>query len=456
MIRSLYLRVVLTFLLAVTFGLIVAFFATTYVYRDRIELGIEEEMVNTAQDIAETYRLMGNSAADKYMGERHWVKAYSITIVDDEGGRKTYGARRDGETIPDEAVRSVLNGGIYRGDGPPFHRTIGYPLQTGTSRHAVFVQAARTEQLNDLRKIVLTSLLIELGVGSLFILIAARYLVQPLKLMTVATRRIAKGNFNIRLNWGKRKDELGELARSFSDMAEELKQLEQMRRDFVSNVSHEIQSPLTSISGFSKLIRDPGMPANERNQYLDIIETESLRLSRLSENLLKLASLESEHHPFHPVTFDLDEQLRRVVVALEPQWSAKELELELELPRVKITGDPDQLNQVWINLFGNAVKFTPREGRVSIRLEALTDRVKVVIADTGIGIKEEDLEPIFTRFYKADRARQRELGGSGLGLSIVRKIVELHQGSVEVQSQPGQGATFIVTLPSVPAASKSM
>ncbi|WP_430106742.1 sensor histidine kinase [Paenibacillus validus] len=198
-------------------------------------------------------------------------------------------------------------------------------------------------------------------------------------------------------------------------MAEELKQLEQMRRDFVSNVSHEIQSPLTSISGFSKLIRDPGMPANERNQYLDIIETESLRLSRLSENLLKLASLESEHHPFHPVTFDLDEQLRRVVVALEPQWSAKELELELELPRVKITGDPDQLNQVWINLFGNAVKFTPREGRVSIRLEALTDRVKVVIADTGIGIKEEDLEPIFTRFYKADRARQRELGGSGLG-----------------------------------------
>ncbi|NQX67593.1 GHKL domain-containing protein [Paenibacillus alba] len=180
---------------------------------------------------------------------------------------------------------------------------------------------------------------------------------------------------------------------------------------------------------------------------MEIIERESERLTRLSENLLKLASLESEHHPFHPSTYDLDEQLRRVLVFYEPQWSEKEQVLDLNLPRVKISADADQLNQVWTNLLGNAIKFTPPQGMIQLKLAAKTDHVVISIQDTGIGIKKEEQERIFERFYKADHARQRGTGGSGLGLAIVRKILERHQGSISVASEPGEGTLFTVILP---------
>lgn len=296
---------------------------------------------------------------------------------------------------------------------------------------------------------MITALAIELAAGSVFILIGARYLVNPLKLMTRASRRIAKGDFNISLDWRRRRDELGELAASFTEMARELKQLERMRQDFVSNVSHEIQSPLTSIAGFSKVLQQRQMAEEERGEYLRIIETEAQRLSRLSENLLKLASLESEHHPFHPQTYDLDEQLRSVILTMEPIWSAKDLELDLELPPVKAHGDADQLSQVWMNLIGNALKFTPEGGTVRVGLKSGVDKVQVKVRDTGIGISEEDQAHIFERFYKADRSRTSTNGGSGLGLSIVKKIIELHGGTIEVASQPGEGTEFTVTLPHV-------
>ena len=265
--------------------------------------------------------------------------------------------------------------------------------------------------------------------------------------MTNATEQMASGDFGVELNLS-RKDELGGLARSFDHMAQELKQIEQMRQDFVSNVSHEIQSPLTSITGFAKALRDGVVSSENQTRYLGIIADESERLSRLSSNLLQLASLESEHHPFDPVLYALDEQLRKVVVSLEPQWSSKHINFELDLPAVQIVADPDQLSQVWLNLLGNAIKFTPEDGKVSIGVSSDANGIEVTVADSGIGISPEDAKYIFERFYKADRSRNRTCQGSGLGLAIVRKIVELHNGRIFIaDSSPGEGTVIKVILP---------
>jgi len=277
--------------------------------------------------------------------------------------------------------------------------------------------------------------------------VAARYIVKPLLGMKAAAERMATGEFDIELKWAKRKDELGRLAQSINGMASQLGQLEAMRQDFVSNVSHEIQSPLTSISGFSDALQRSDLSEEERSRYLTIIRNESERLSRLSDNLLKLASLDSQRHPFEPRVYDLDEQLRKAVVSSEPQWAAKSIEWSLQLPKTKIEADEDQMNQVWVNLIGNAVKFTPEGGRIGIGLSQHSEFVEVVLSDTGVGIPIGERAKVFERFYKADRSHNKRKPGSGLGLAIVKKIVQLHRGEVALKGNPDGGTTVIVTLP---------
>jgi signal transduction histidine kinase len=263
-----------------------------------------------------------------------------------------------------------------------------------------------------------------------------------------ALEKIARGDFSVRLeNEIGDHQMVGELARSVNKMALELDQMENMRQEFVSNVSHEIQSPLTSIRGFAQALENDQLSAEERHHYLGIIENESTRLSRLADDLLKLASLDSEHVKFEPKPYRLDKQIRSLILTCEPQWAGKEINFVVSLKEVSITADEDLLSQVWLNLIHNAIKFTPQGGEVKVSLALHADRIEFCISDTGIGISMEDQEHIFERFYKADKSRTRLKEGSGLGLSIVKKIVDMHKGAIEVKSQLGEGAAFVVSLP---------
>ncbi|WP_231571074.1 sensor histidine kinase [Gordoniibacillus kamchatkensis] len=265
-----------------------------------------------------------------------------------------------------------------------------------------------------------------------------------------AIRRIGRGEFHepIPLDDVRRGHPFGDLIDSINTMASELSQMERMRQQFISNVSHEFQSPLTSIGGFARALRNEELGAEERHRYLRIIEKECSRLSRLSDNLLKLTSLESEHQPVHMKLYRLDRQLRAIVLNAEPQWTEKRLDIEAELEELTIEADEELLSQVWINLLHNSIKFTPQGG--AIRIKAVPDGkggARVDFSDTGIGMTAEEQTHVFERFYKADRARGREAGGSGLGLAIVKTIVDLHGGTVTVCSTPGEGSTFTVLLP---------
>ncbi|MED1443206.1 HAMP domain-containing sensor histidine kinase [Aeribacillus composti] len=271
--------------------------------------------------------------------------------------------------------------------------------------------------------------------------------------MIGAMKNMAQGNFNIDLSFykeeiGNRNHPFYEIAESITHMAKQLSEMEQMRQEFISNVSHEIQSPLTSISGFAHALKNDHLSPEERRQYLQIIEVESIRLSKLSENLLKLTSLESAHPPFQPKTYRLDQQLRRVILSMEPQWRNKDLEMDVSLNKMTISADEDLMDQVWINLIHNSIKFTPNHGTITIKiLKNDTDSIEVIIKDTGIGMTKEVQMRIFERFYKADPSRNRSNGGSGLGLSIVKKIIEMHKGDIQVESSPKEGTEIKVKLP---------
>lgn len=264
--------------------------------------------------------------------------------------------------------------------------------------------------------------------------------------MLDAMKQISQGNFDVILD-PKEGRMHHELVDAINDMAKNLGTLETMRQDFISNVSHEIQSPLTSIGGFAALLQRDGLPEEDRRHYAAVIEAESKRLSSLSENLLKLSSLDNNKIPLSRKAFRLDKQLEAVALTLEPQWSAKNLSVEADLQKCSLCGDEDLLSQVWINLLHNAIKFTPAGGQIVLVLTAGDEKAAVRISDTGVGIAPEDQLHIFERFYKADKARDCSLGGNGLGLSLVKKIVELHGGSIQVESEIGKGTDFTVYLP---------
>ncbi|MGW9530826.1 sensor histidine kinase [Paenibacillus terrae] len=449
MIRSLYTRVVLTFLVSVLTGTIISFFVTFWVFEEKLNENLQTTLFNFGQDIVRVYETIPLREADLFVSGMKQLDSYYIRIFDETGHFQSYGTLngQNPATVTMDQVRKVLGGEVVQVNPSSVSTNLlGLRLKTEMGMKAMFVEPLTYPSASFAQKWLFTFLTYSLVTGSLLILVASIFLVRPIKKLTKATRRIAAGDFNVKLNI-KQKGELGTLARSFEEMMHDLQQLEQMRREFVTNVSHEVQSPLTSISGYAIALKQVDIADHERSRYLDIIIAEADRMSKMSDSLLKLSLLESQSQQMRLVTFSLDEQIRRVIVAIQPQWSARNIRFELNLKAVRLLADQDQLNQVWTNILGNSIKFSKDGGVINVSIKQDIKSVTVRISDTGIGISLEDQKRIFERFFKADRSHSRKYGGSGMGLAIVKQIVSLHQGDIRVESEPGQGTTVIVTLP---------
>jgi signal transduction histidine kinase len=323
MIKTLYVRVILTFLGIIVFSLICSFLIGLYFFQQQISYEGQNEMFAVGKEIIHRYDDAKPKDTDEFLSSMVKVSAHPIHLYNHSGEHTFYGLKDNPAVkISPEAVSQVLQGKVYRSTADDKDTFIGMPFMLKGEWRAMFLQYS-AENENIFNRMILFVLLLVLFLGSVCIVIAARYLVEPIKVLTNATKRLAKGDFEVELKVN-RVDEIGDLTQSYVEMAGELKQLEQMRQDFVSNVSHEIQTPLTSISGFAKALQNNDLIVEEeRSEYLDIIIAESERLSRLSDNLLKLASLDSDHHPFKAGSFRLDEQIRTIVVTCEPMWSAK-------------------------------------------------------------------------------------------------------------------------------------
>lgn len=277
--------------------------------------------------------------------------------------------------------------------------------------------------------------------------LAARNLSRPITLLTEATQLIGEGDFTVKLP-EKSRGEVGELMRSFNAMTDALGRNSYLQKDFISSISHEFRTPIASIRGFARLLQMDGLDEATRREYVDMIAQESDRLSRLSETLLRLSALEQQAAPACLNEFRLDEQLRQVILRLEPTWSPKNIDWQLELQPVALRSDSELLIQVWINLIQNAVKFSEEDSIIEISVTSDDCGAQVSIRDHGAGMSEETMTRIFDRFYQADHSRSKQ--GVGLGLCLVKRILDILQGSVKVDSVLGEGSTFTVTLPLAP------
>ena len=273
----------------------------------------------------------------------------------------------------------------------------------------------------------------------------SRLIIAPIQEISEAAKQIADGNFEVSLRSSSRVREVRELAQNFTAMARELSQIQMLRNDFVGNVSHEFKTPLAAIEGYAVLLQSKTLSDERRAACTAKIVHSVKRLSALTGNILMLSRLDNGQMDERMVFFSLDEQIRQAILALEDRWAPKGIDLDIRLDEVTLYGHEELLAQVWQNLVGNAAKFVGEGGHIGVTLYCEGQRAVVRVTDDGPGMSEEVRKRVFERFYQGESSHTSE--GNGLGLALVKRIVELHSGSVSVKSAPGEGSEFTVELP---------
>lgn len=282
-------------------------------------------------------------------------------------------------------------------------------------------------------------------IGSTLAAILSSRILNPLRETIRVAKRLGEGDFSVRVHDDDGIFEVAELQEAFNNMADDLEKTEIFRKDFISNFSHEFKTPIVSIRGFAHQLRYGDLSKERREEYLEIISKESDRLTHMASRILLLSQYENQTIVAGKTEYDLDEQLRHCILLLEKQWDKKGLVLDLELDTVRCYANEEMLAELWVNLIGNAVKFTPEGGTVGITLREDGQNAVVTISDTGIGMSDEIRARIFDKFYQGDSSHKSE--GNGIGLTLVHRIVELCGGKITVTSKEGVGSTFTVTLP---------
>lgn len=284
-------------------------------------------------------------------------------------------------------------------------------------------------------------------IGFFVIFITRNISVKPLARVVRQIDELASGNFKVRLHFNPVLSMVPVFARlsdSFNKMAEELENTEMLREDFVNNFSHEFKTPIVSIAGFASVLERGDLPREEQEQYLAVIREEAMRLSDMATNVLNLTKIENQTILTDVSLYNLSEQIRACILLLVDKWEKKGLEFKVDFREYMISGSEELLKQVWINLIDNAIKFSPEGEIIEINIHEEHDRLSVLIINTGEEISEKNQKRIFNKFYQADRSHSTE--GNGIGLAIVRQVVQLHHGTVSVQSEKGL-TMFCVTLP---------
>ncbi|MBU9720938.1 MULTISPECIES: sensor histidine kinase [Bacillaceae] len=303
------------------------------------------------------------------------------------------------------------------------------------------------QELKQISSIIHITVLVAIIIAGIIIFYTSRKMTSPLREMNHSALQFAKGDFSHRVNI-KSKDEIGQLAETFNYMAKELASIDQMRKDFVANVSHDLRSPLTSIKGFLGAMMDGTIPQEQQYKYFSIMKNETERLMKLVNDLLDMARLEAGQMEVEPISYNFSEQLRLTIAKMEPTLSENQLDIELlgEEEDVFVHADPNRMEQVLVNLLQNAVQFSKEKGSIDVAIMKEGDNATIRIRDYGHGMSESDVRYIWERFYKKDKARSSK-SGTGIGLSIVKHIIDLHDTTIKVESDLDKGTTFTFTLP---------
>lgn len=448
--RKLSVATFVILLLSTAAGFVLA----NVVYYSVTKEKLDAQNVQLAEQIAQTTAYFTDEAQATTYLQSVGGMGYQMKLISQQGDMFAFGTTFQKHTIGDDALATVFAGDVYHGiqhfNGKYFfiehfsndlQNTVGVPVTYRGETYAMFLRPNNDMLFSDMH-MMLGSFLVGIFIVSLIgVFLMTRKLIRPITQLTEATYAIANENFSYALNVT-RNDEIGELANSFTRMQQQLAHNAEARKAFISNVSHDFQSPLMNIQGYASLLQQDVQ--GEAKHYASIIEEESKRLSNLTKQLLLLTSLEQASYPSEHKAIALDVQLKTMI--RHHLWRAEEkgIELSYELTPVTFIGDEELLYNAWENLLSNAIKYTNAGGEVRVTLQTTAQHITVCVEDTGIGLTEQQRAQVFERFYRVDEARKKD--GTGLGLAIVEEIVHAHNGAVYVKSELGVGSQFIVQL----------
>ena len=283
------------------------------------------------------------------------------------------------------------------------------------------------------------------AVAGIIALLLNHRILRPIRNLGSAMNRVAGGDFKLRIDSTSRSGDIQQLYKDFNVMVSELEKTEVLQSDFVSNVSHEFKTPINAIEGYAMLLQDADGATPEQREYVDKSLHNTHRLSSLIGDILLLSKVENQTIAREATVFRLDEQVRQSILSLEPRWSEKEIDFDVDLEEISYRGDARLLMHVWNNLIGNAVKFNPPNATVRLRLVRADGSVIFTVEDEGPGIPPEARKHIFDKFYQGDSSHREE--GNGLGLALVKRILNVCGGEIAQENLPGRGCRFTVKLP---------
>ena len=391
--------------------------------------------------------------AAPYNGMLFLVDLQGQTLLCTEGTACTHTAYHVSDQIIESCIRkgSYAETGFLGGIYSSREVTVGVPVELdGENVCLIFVSASAAsldQYMAELATVFIVVALSVFVIAALVMYFVTRSMTMPLVHMADATEQFSRGDFTMRINV-EGDDEIAQLGRAFNEMASALAALENSRRSFVANVSHELKTPMTTIGGFIDGILDGTIPPERQAHYLRIVRDEISRLSRMVRSMLSLSRLDAGDMVIKPADFDIRDILVQTVFSFEQAIDAKNVEIRgLDGGKAMVRADRDLFHQVVYNLVDNAVKFVDKGGYIDFRINPEGAYTRVSIRNSGPGIPRTELNSVFDRFYKTDRSRSLDKSGVGLGLYIVKSVVTLHGGSISVDSREGEFTEFVFTVP---------
>ena len=444
--KSIYSKLIFGFFITIVASFSVAGFVSLRLNDQQIESTVEEDLITTNDYVSKVISNINIENRDDIIDLYAKSSEMAITCYSSSEGYVAYGNKKYNPT-PEQMMamfKSTNNELSFK-----HHNEVlayGTKNMINGQEYYIYVQKDTSGQ----KSAIANSAILILGcvflTGSIVFLVIADIIVKPLTRLTNAIKELSNGNYNVRVdNVGQ--DEISKLNQGFNQMARQLAKQDETRQKFISDISHEFQTPLTSIQGFANILKEEDLPKEQRVKYANIILYNSKRLSSLAKNMLQLTLLDREEIELELTNYSLVEQMNRVISTQENQAMEKNIEIVFEMPKkeIFIEGDEQRLEQVWTNIISNAIKYTNEGGLITITMKKNSKDIEISIEDTGIGMSKEVVSHIFERFYREDKARNVE--GNGLGLAIVKSIVDLHHGKIDILSQVDVGTNFIVRLP---------
>ncbi|PWN08227.1 sensor histidine kinase [Rhodohalobacter mucosus] len=451
-----------TFILLLIFGITaISSYSILFIRNYLLEAG-REQIINDSEWLAITIQnLQPGPGFDTNLNEAARTSGYRIAVYDEEGvlfAEVPYSAELQAAEVLSENILQMIadRESTYLPDSEGSERLETYRSLDADQNPAAYLKVSILkdrlyEPIKTIRWIIYSGMFISMGLVILVSILFSRYISRPILQLESAARDIAGGNVNRTLNLD-RKDEFGDLAASLNRMAErfrsdneEIKKLYEKQRQFFADITHEIRNPLHTIAGSLEMLQMQSLDPGKRDHYLQTAMRQTERINRLFKDLLTLQRYDSDSYFIEKKTFDLSEIIRHVVELYRDEARLKGLSLRYDEAPHTVHADPDKIEQVIENLVSNAVKYTA-EGEIGIVVDEYEDSVSVAIRDTGIGISPEHLERLFDRFYRTDKARSRDKGGTGLGLAVVKSILNAHGTDIRVKSKPGEGSEFSFDL----------